>query len=272
MKLNIKLFLIIVLFCFSFLIISGCKEKECETAAECINQRGACFIATCVDFKCSHKAIDECCGNYKCEEGQNYCNCKNDCGKETCEGKILLESITRGTRVEETYSEYLEKVCARTECVIDIDTSKQIIVPLIFDRDVSNYKLSIAVNTKKPFVVNQDQLEFEISLRDARNELLPFKINEIQIVGRGNRLLGRNSNFDGTLNSVGSNLKIRVPITLTPEKLETKETISMKIFYEYEQIIDTKTGDKTIRRGDFTRDFSEQIILVDVKSANEKFK
>jgi hypothetical protein len=265
MNFKIKLFLIILL--LSFLIIVGCKEKECETTVECTNKD--CFTVDCIDYKCNYKVILNCCGNNKCEDKENGCNCPKDC--EKCEGKILLENVTRGTRVEEIYSEYLQKVCNRDQCVIDIDVKSQSIVPLIYDRDVSNYKLSIAVNTKKPFIVNQDYLDFEISLRDARNELLPFKINEIQIVGRGNKLFGRNSNFDGTLNNIGGTIKIRVPITLIPEKLESKETISMKIFYEYEQIIDIRTDDKTIRRGDFTRDFSEQIILVDVKSANEKF-
>ncbi|MFP4403261.1 MAG: hypothetical protein ACLFPJ_02845 [Candidatus Woesearchaeota archaeon] len=261
-------YLLIIFLLISLFFAFGCKEKECETSSECKNTRGTCFNAVCEEYKCEHKPILECCGNGICEEGENYCNCPDDCLEDTCEGNLLIDEIETRTRTKEIHSEYLQKMCSKNKCIVDIDTDSQQTVPFIFDSGVLGNSLSISVNVKKPLVINHDRLEIEVELRDTDKDFSNLKITEIQIVGSGNKLFGRNNNFNGKLDSVGSSFKTNVPITYTSDSLEMEESASMRFFYEYKSI-DSRTDEERIKRGDFDRSFSEKLVMVDVKNAQD---
>ncbi len=67
-------------------LISGCVEKECETATDCADK--TCSDGDCTDNKCVYISISDCCGNEKCEPGETYEDCVADCpncdDKDSC--------------------------------------------------------------------------------------------------------------------------------------------------------------------------------------------
>jgi hypothetical protein len=53
-------------------------EKECPSCED----NNSCTIDSCseeTDYECTHKQIIPCCGNGKCEEGENWSACQRDC-------------------------------------------------------------------------------------------------------------------------------------------------------------------------------------------------
>ena len=58
-------------------MISGCAEKECKVDEDCLSKN--CFTAQCKDNNCIYSIIPNCCGNEKCETGETYESCADDC-------------------------------------------------------------------------------------------------------------------------------------------------------------------------------------------------
>ncbi len=67
----------IILLLIILIFISGCAEKECKVKEDCPDK--TCFSKDCIDYNCSYSQIIPCCGNDKCEIGENYKNCVDDC-------------------------------------------------------------------------------------------------------------------------------------------------------------------------------------------------
>jgi len=57
--------------------INGCAQKECEITTDCADK--TCFTVQCKDSNCFYSPISDCCGNEKCETGETYENCADDC-------------------------------------------------------------------------------------------------------------------------------------------------------------------------------------------------
>lgn len=56
---------------------SGCVEKECEASTDCIDK--TCSDVACENSICVYSIISNCCGNDKCEVGEDYTSCFDDC-------------------------------------------------------------------------------------------------------------------------------------------------------------------------------------------------
>jgi len=79
----------------AIVLISGCVEKECEIKEDCPEK--TCFTKDCIDSNCYYSPIVPCCGNGKCETGETYKECADDCEKtghyresEVWGGEILI--------------------------------------------------------------------------------------------------------------------------------------------------------------------------------------
>ena len=82
--------LMIVFLLVAIVFLSGCVEEnqnptetqtsDCPSSCDDKNLCTDDFCSEQTNFKCSHKEITPCCGNKKCEQGENYLNC-NDCTK-----------------------------------------------------------------------------------------------------------------------------------------------------------------------------------------------
>jgi len=53
--------------------------KSCPSSCDDFNECTEDFCFEETDFNCINKPIDNCCGNEKCETGENYENCADDC-------------------------------------------------------------------------------------------------------------------------------------------------------------------------------------------------
>lgn len=56
------------------------KCPSCEDNNSCTKD----FCSKETGYECRHEAIIPCCGNGKCEEGENWSLCSNDCKKQAC--------------------------------------------------------------------------------------------------------------------------------------------------------------------------------------------
>lgn len=61
----------------AIVLLSGCAEKECKTAADCMDK--TCSSVDCKDNRCVYTLLDNCCGNEICEVGEVYPDCVADC-------------------------------------------------------------------------------------------------------------------------------------------------------------------------------------------------
>ena len=120
-------------------LLSGCVDKECKTAADCMDM--SCFAAKCKDNLCIYSPVSDCCGNEKCEVGETYLGCAADCPncddnsecttdsydyhKQECVNAAIPNVICCGNSVCEVGETY--ETCARdcpncddsNDCTID---------------------------------------------------------------------------------------------------------------------------------------------------------
>ncbi len=71
-----------LLICFTVIMVlglflSGCAEKECKVAEDCMSK--TCFNAKCKENACTYSPIAECCGNERCDQSESYEGCSVDC-------------------------------------------------------------------------------------------------------------------------------------------------------------------------------------------------
>ncbi len=243
----------ITLFLLAFFLVSGCGEAECEYDTDCPVRD--CFDYTCDGGECVQSVIYDCCGNNVCEEdkGQDYCNCPEDCMPDTCEGKIDLDEQGR----EQT--EYLQMMCRDDKCVADFDRDEQRTIPLSFERSRNHFDVNVDVNLKRPFDINTDTIDVTIRLDNKEDEMVsPLNIRRVRL-SVGELRLGELT--DGKdLKEIDDEISFSVPISYVPEKLEDERTVTLTLYYEYEEeMSDGET--RTVRR-DMDRRFTERLFMV----------
>ncbi len=133
-------YLLLTFVVFAILFLSGCVEKkECEKAADCAAR--TCLSAECRNGQCSYSPLPNCCGNEKCEVGETYISCADDCPNcddlnkctmdsydyhgQKCANTAIPNQICCGNKLCETGESY--EACAqdcpncddRNACTID---------------------------------------------------------------------------------------------------------------------------------------------------------
>ncbi len=235
----------------AFVLISGCEESECEINNDCPSRE--CFRYECVDGECVEEVIRDCCGNRICEEGQNYCNCPQDCVDDPCEGKIPLDDSGR------EMTEYLERTCVDDECVADFDRDDQRTITLTFDRDRRYFVASFEIDLKRPFDLNSDTIDVRGVLEDIDDSTVsPIDITRIRIV-EGDVIYGQLS-LDEELSEIGDSFEASVPINYVPDKIESQSRLRVQIYYTFDY--EDSRGDIDTRRGELDYRFSENLYMV----------
>jgi hypothetical protein len=256
---------------FSFIVLIGCgssEEKECKVNSDC-NALNSCYKATCSkDYKCVNTATPNCCGNGKCEyakdetsKGENYCTCAKDCSgpKDKCEGFKVLSD----TRYGKTYTKILEYKCnEKKECILDFDRTTQRDVPLVAEKQLSYFKLSIKTVLKKPFDITTDSIDVEIELKDRSVDLSgPVTINGIQLL-KGSSLYG-SMDLNKKLTNISDSFKVSFPITYVPEQIESEQSLELKIEYSFSYITDRKTNETKTKNSEIiTNSLSEKLYMI----------
>ena len=99
---------------------SGCVENECEVDSDC--PANTCQQSQCLDNECEYSIINDCCGNDKCEVGEEYTSCFDDCPncddnnectddsydyhQEGCVNKLDLDEVCCGNTLCELGEDY----------------------------------------------------------------------------------------------------------------------------------------------------------------------
>lgn len=241
-KYKLKLIIPAIILVAAIFSLSGCGG-ECKKDSDCA--AGSCFNVKCADKKCVKTAIPDCCGNKKCEEGENKCSCEEDC--EKCAGAPKVMSGSR-----EKDAKYLEYLCISRECVLSVGKESVKETRLIDEKELSFFTLETAVAFNQPFNIGKDSFRFRISLKDAKDDLVyPVKISSIKLLS-GETLLGETfltSQFD----AVGDTIETEFPVAYQAAGLEEEKYVSFKLDYEYAKKVKEITAegavytDKTVR-------------------------
>ena len=79
MRKRIVAIIIPIILIFGYLFFFTDLFKSCPDSCDDFNECTEDFCSEETDFKCVHKPIDNCCGNNKCEQGETYESCADDC-------------------------------------------------------------------------------------------------------------------------------------------------------------------------------------------------
>ncbi len=213
------------------LCIAGkCQYKSCEYNTDC---RRKCFTGSCVDGKCSYSIVEGCCGNYVCEDGEDYCNCKIDC-KKKCDGKVVVGKTRTGKSI---YADYLGYSCQETNgksrCVLGVEKSRIVPKTVVDTQSFGAFKLQTKISYNEPFDIKKDYVTLEFSLKDASDNLVyPVKINEIRVMSSSVLLGGRQTIIE--LGSLGSSASRKIALDNTKLMVpESKKKLKIEVDYEF---------------------------------------
>lgn len=129
---------ILIGFLIIIVLLSGCGEKECKTAADCLEK--TCFTAACRENSCAYSPVPDCCGNERCDQSEAYescaldcpdCDDKNDCtideynyNKQECVNTPILDRVCCGNGRCETEESYESCSLDCPNCNDDNDCTK----------------------------------------------------------------------------------------------------------------------------------------------------
>ncbi len=259
-----------LLFIFTALLISGCKE--CKLSSDCdskIPDKFSSYSDDCLDIKCTDNTCKftpepDCCGNKDCErdKGETECSCEKDCGKCSGKGEMKIGSRTYDT-------EYLEYQCKDNDCVLGIDDSLIRNIDLTYDKEFSYFKIAIITSIDQPFNIDNSKFKVKIQLEDTDEDLvLPVTITSLKLIERD--LLIGEKELDGTLKNIGDYFTESIPVNEgSMQNVEEEKRVSLVIDYTY--IIKEKTGrdsegepiyENKVKRDTYTKSYSSQIFFV----------
>jgi hypothetical protein len=252
-------FLIVMM--LAVVLLAGCGEKaECKVNTDCGTPK-TCFSSKCTENKCVSTPQLGCCGNSICEadKGESYCSCEKDCADEKCEGLIVIEK----TKYSTLYTKYLRKLCDNSTktCIAGVAPTDVHEIPLLDEKQATNFKFSSVIKFNKPFDVTKDRISIDLTVRDISADVVPpIKFTEISIIS------GEMLYADKTINQVftapGQSFSETIPISYVPQKLEEEKSITIKIYYEYNKTIDAKQGITKRMTETYENTLNERIFLV----------
>ena len=228
---NILFFFLIA----AIVVISGCAKAECRTSADCLPRQ--CTIPKCEEKKCAYSLQPNCCGNRineSIEDGKpgNQCTCPADYGK--CEGKGRVKA---GARTED--AAYMRYYCsADSRCALGVDKSDITTQNFLDYISPGAFQVSSVIKYNKPFDISKDNFEFKIALENIGKETLtPIRLTRIKLLfsGESARIeqLIAEHDIDYSLNGVGDEVKINIPLNLNYRTKEVEETGSLRSIVDY---------------------------------------
>lgn len=180
--------LLIIILLVSAFFIASCGEKpECKTNADCVTGN-PCITAKCTEGACVKKVLDACCGNSKCELGENKCTCDKDCGK--CEGNYKY-NVTYFGREKTVETNFISQYCENDRCITGVLPDQINSIKLVNDvLQIGAFKAELLTTLNNPFIVGKDSVSIRMFLKD-RDAMLVNNITftRIQIL-EGSEVLG----------------------------------------------------------------------------------
>lgn len=234
-KINKNSIMLFLLLAIALIIISSCAKGECKNSADCGSR--TCYLSKCESKKCVYTLQTNCCGNNLKDSIENgkpgsQCSCPEDYGK--CEGK---GKIKIGSRTED--AAYAHYYCDNNnKCVLGIE-SKDVVPQNFLDTiSIGFFKASSVIKYNKPFEMSRNTFDFKLALDDISKDLvLPVKMTKIKLLYSSEyaraELLIAEKELDSTLNSIGEQVTINVPLNLGYKPQEVEETGSMRYSIDY---------------------------------------
>ncbi|MBU1199627.1 MAG: hypothetical protein KKF46_03130 [Nanoarchaeota archaeon] len=247
--------ILILIFLFSILLTSCDEESECQMNSDCYTTK-TCRIGKCVNEMCQFDYKDDCCGNNKCETGENKCTCSDDCG--ACEGKITYNSTTSTGRVKIVEANYARNACVSDKCSVVVDAADKTSLKLSNEMDIrSAFKIEILTTVNNPFDIRSDKANVRITLKDIDTDVGGVNINNIQILSgaeqMGEKIIAKK------LNSFGDVFTEELSLTSAQSLIETTKKITIKIGYDY---VLQQRDQQVVMRDDSDFSLSEKIVFV----------
>ena len=238
-KITIVLFLLVIVSVFLFLSACSSEEKEnkedtCKVDSDCATK--TCQKATCSKEKtCKYTKKDNCCGNSKCEATENSCSCKDDC-KQACEGQVQIDEKNK----KPVYAKFLEQKCdgegKASTCEVMIDEQFTTPQTVTTEKKLSDLKFGITTTYTK--VIDPTKANIKVAIKitdDSPNLIFPVTIKSIKLLS-GQLLLGQ-KDVDEVLTAVGEETVQPIKISYKPSICEEEKKVSIKIDYEYNNMI-----------------------------------
>jgi len=120
---------------------------------------------SCDNGRCVHTPINDACGNYVCDGGENECTCAKDCGP--CAG---------GT-------EYTEKSCSASKCITTLKSgTKQSAENVFYPVDTGAFALNANYKYNSPFNTASDSFTIDLELTSAKEGVSNIQINTIRVL------------------------------------------------------------------------------------------
>jgi hypothetical protein len=251
----------LILFAMALLLLSACEKPECEKASDCSDRK--CNTVKCGDGKCQYTPEKGCCGNLMCEKdlGESFCNCESDCSKDKCEGMVEVDKNKYGP----IKAQYLQRYCEEDKCVVGVPQDKIRQITLLDEKQLRTMKVTSTVTMNKPFNIDTDYLTINLAVRELGADIMPpVRVTGIKVTSGEQLWAIKKTNH--TIEKSGEEFIETVPLTYMPQKLEEEKTVSIKIDYEYKQIIDKQNGTRQIS-DTYENPLSERLFLVNPSGA-----
>lgn len=223
------------------LFLAGCKG-QCRIDSDCPGK--PCYDVSCQERECVQTSVPNCCGNARCEKGEDACSCQVDCGR--CEGKE---------------GKYLEKLCLDNQCQVGLDRAKIQIQSLTHSKDLTGFKINVLASIDQPFDVDMSTMYFEAEMTDRKENVEMPKLSKVQVLAKSNRqevILGE-KDFNRPFWNIGSKISDKINLHYPFEKKENEVEAFIRVFYEYTEKIG---GERKIRRTQYDKTLGSKMIFV----------
>lgn len=208
------------------------------TSCVCDDKNPLTIDACDASFVCKHTQVQNVCGNFVCDRGENKCSCARDCGPCTA----VLGS-------------FVKEACVENSCVRVLSSSQEP-KTVIEERSFTGFKLTMRMTYTRPFVAGKDLVHVEISLFDKEARISQLRITSVQL-REGNVLLSEVA-LKKLLVSVGSKAILDLP--LPSEKSGSQKDVSPVLVVNYEVTSNSGAG-STIEKSSFEKNL-ERISVV----------
>ena len=200
-------------------------EKSPGCPAKCEEQPGMkveCSERT--NFFCEYTPIQGACGNGVCEATENKCTCPADCGPCTGGGA------------------YTSRSCIGGSCVTQLRTGITIKPQSLLDeRPIGPFELQNTYKYNNPFNTKIDRFTMEFRLKEKQDSVESVKIAEARLLDGSQEIASARVGKELTAKDQIETAEITVPAELP----EQERSLSLRVWYEYVQNGETKSGDYT---------------------------
>lgn len=188
--------------------ISGMKE-ECSEAT---------------DFFCQYTPIAGACGNGVCDGSETKCSCPADCGPCTGGGTYTTRSCVATT----CSSQLKQGITVQQQSLLD-------------ERSIGHFTLQNNYKYNSPFNTKYDKFSLEFKLQELNEGVTSVKITDVRLMDGSNEVAYAEVNKELTAKGQKETAELSIPSGPT----EQEKTLTLKVWYEYVQNGETKSGDYT---------------------------